>query len=413
VRCDPTGDSMSAKDSPLTGYADRMALKLAVALLLAVPALGAAATPADLSGDPLVRAGWLATQATYDLQVDVTFDGVEVAGKRSAGGSLRSAGVAFGVAKGGLLATAAHLAAPSAEQVAAEHYLRARSDVSPVGAADWARSNRARAVGVRVTLRVSRVLPDGQRLGRVRAELAGPSAVDVSGDVAILRIDAPEAPALTLAPIQQRNGRALVVGISRTNRPDTRTPTYETGDLGAIRVESDYVDLVGIDAPIRAGDSGAPVVNRRGQVVGLVSQWVSERPGGAIASSARIDAAVREVAAPGPTESSIQFGAAMKRIWGSDFRRARTLLATPSLSTDPLARYELARLDTLERGPRLVETNGRMRRGLIALAIASAIAATWFLVGARRRDPTPFGMLGAAGDSDDEGPDDGMSPSPS
>ena len=384
-----------------------------MAMLLATPVLAFGATPPDLSDDPLIRAGWLATQATYDVEVTTTFDALEVDGRRTAGGSFRSSGAAFGVANGGLLATAAHLVAPSPAKVAVEVYQRAHTSVPPTAAAAWGQRTKAKVIGLKVALTASRVLPDGARTEPATAEVAGKNGIDLTGDIAILRIDAPRAPVLDLAAFRRRDGRGVVVGIARA-LDGTPTPTYATGRLGAFRIASPYVDIVGIEAPVRAGDSGAPVVDRSGRVVGLVSQWVSGRPGGGIAPSDRIDALAREFATPGSNEAATAFRGAMKRLWASDFVHAEAAFQAAALSDDPLARFEQTRLEGLRRSVRFVETDGRLSRALIAFALACAAAACGFLLAARRRSGSgdPLHVASTGGTPDAEGPDDGMSPSP-
>ena len=391
-------------------YAEGVVLRCSILALLAAPALSVGATPPDLSGDPLIRAGWVATQATYNLEVETTFDWIQAGGKRLAGGSIKTSGLAFGVAKGGLLATAAHLAAPSPQQVAVDYYQRVHPGLG--SAADWGKRTRARAVGLSVTRRAARVLPDGDVRESVPAELPSSAAVDPTGDVAIVQIGDPDAPALDLAAIRRASGRVVVVGLTR-NGALSRTPSYAIGNLGAVRITSDYADLVGIDAAVHAGDSGGPVLDGNGLVIGLVSQWVSSRPGGGIASSKRIDDLVRRIAAPGSNESAKTFRAAMGRLWVSDFAEAEKLLTKPSLTGDPLARFELGRIEGLRHGSRHVASDRRLSRGLIAFSIASIVAAMGFLLAARRRDPpaAPKYALGSGTGREPGEPDDGMSSS--
>jgi serine protease Do len=117
------------------------------------------------------------------------------------------------------------------------------------------------------------------RLGsgqRFEAELLGK---DVPGDLAVLRLQnksGKKIPHLELGdPDQLRLGdRVLAIGNPVGKGFMDLEPSFSTGVISGLDLlfRGGYPDAVVTDAPVNPGNSGGPLVNMRGQVVGIVGQ---------------------------------------------------------------------------------------------------------------------------------------------
>ncbi len=106
------------------------------------------------------------------------------------------------------------------------------------------------------------VLPNGNRTSAtIRAR-------DVDGDVALLGI-----PAVNLRPASIASSQTLRAGdeIAAIGAPLGLDRTVTKGVVSAIRVLPDGMRLIQTDAAINPGNSGGPVINMRGEVVGVSS----------------------------------------------------------------------------------------------------------------------------------------------
>ncbi len=122
--------------------------------------------------------------------------------------------------------------------------------------------------------KVTVVLPDGREF---KGEIKGQ---DVRSDLAIVKINAKELPVAVLGDSDNLKIGQWVVAIGNPlgmamQNPE---PTVTTGVISALhrtlgktlgRGERDYSDLIQTDAAINPGNSGGPLVNLKGEVVGI------------------------------------------------------------------------------------------------------------------------------------------------
>ena len=110
---------------------------------------------------------------------------------------------------------------------------------------------------------------------RVAAEIVG---WDLFDDIALLRVDPSRHP---LAPVPLGDSSAVVVGepVAAIGSPFGAENSLATGVVSAIRrtipaLTSDFslVDAIQIDAPINRGNSGGPLFDARGRVIGINAQ---------------------------------------------------------------------------------------------------------------------------------------------
>lgn len=102
----------------------------------------------------------------------------------------------------------------------------------------------------------------------------GVVAVDGEGDLAILQVDVPPGSAVPL-PIERnapQEGESIVV----VGNPFGLEGSVSNGIVSAVRVIPGYGKIIQITAPISPGSSGSPVVNMRGQVVGVATLQAAE-----------------------------------------------------------------------------------------------------------------------------------------
>jgi S1-C subfamily serine protease len=114
---------------------------------------------------------------------------------------------------------------------------------------------------------------------RVRAEIVG---WDVFDDVGVLRVDPDEH---ELAPVPLGDSSAVVVGepVAAIGSPFGQASSLAVGVVSAVgrsvsSLTSAYhvVDVIQTDAPINRGNSGGPLFDARGRVIGINAQIRSE-----------------------------------------------------------------------------------------------------------------------------------------
>jgi tetratricopeptide (TPR) repeat protein len=102
----------------------------------------------------------------------------------------------------------------------------------------------------------------------------GVLAVDGEGDLAVLQVDVPQGLAIPL-PIEKhvpQEGESIVV----IGNPYGLEGSVTNGIVSAVREISGYGKIIQITAPISPGSSGSPVVNMRGQVIGVATLQAAE-----------------------------------------------------------------------------------------------------------------------------------------
>lgn len=102
----------------------------------------------------------------------------------------------------------------------------------------------------------------------------GVLAVDGEGDLALLQIDVPQnsvAP-LPLVQVAPQEGESIVV----VGNPFGLEGSVSNGIVSAVREIPGYGKIIQITAPISPGSSGSPVVNMRGQVIGVATLQAAE-----------------------------------------------------------------------------------------------------------------------------------------
>ena len=101
----------------------------------------------------------------------------------------------------------------------------------------------------------------------------GVLAVDDEGDLALLKVDTPPGTArpLTLERTSPQEGESVVV----IGNPFGLEGSVTNGIVSAVRDIPTYGRIIQITAPISPGSSGSPVVNMRGQVLGVATLQIS------------------------------------------------------------------------------------------------------------------------------------------
>ncbi len=101
----------------------------------------------------------------------------------------------------------------------------------------------------------------------------GVVAIDGEGDLAILQIDVPYDLAIPLQITQEipQEGESLVV----IGNPFGLEGSVSNGIVSAVREFPGYGRVIQITVPISPGSSGSPVVNMRGQVIGVATLQAS------------------------------------------------------------------------------------------------------------------------------------------
>ncbi len=97
----------------------------------------------------------------------------------------------------------------------------------------------------------------------------GVLAIDGEGDLALLQVDVPKELAVPLQILQTAplEGESIVV----IGNPYGLEGSVSNGIVSAVREISGYGKIIQITAPISPGSSGSPVINMRGQVIGVAT----------------------------------------------------------------------------------------------------------------------------------------------
>ncbi|MCY7376442.1 MAG: tetratricopeptide repeat protein [Pyrinomonadaceae bacterium] len=117
--------------------------------------------------------------------------------------------------------------------------------------------------------RVEIHLIDGKRF-----PAKGVLAIDGEGDLALLQVDVPpnSVAALPLVQTAPQEGESVVV----IGNPFGLEGSVSNGIVSAVREIPGYGKIIQITAPISSGSSGSPVVNMRGQVIGVATLQAAE-----------------------------------------------------------------------------------------------------------------------------------------
>ena len=104
-------------------------------------------------------------------------------------------------------------------------------------------------------------------------QVKGVLAVDAEGDVALLKVDAPAhlVRPLSLERTSPQEGESIVV----IGNPFGLEGSVTNGIVSAVRDIPTFGRIIQITAPISPGSSGSPVVNMRGQVIGVATLQIT------------------------------------------------------------------------------------------------------------------------------------------
>ncbi len=102
----------------------------------------------------------------------------------------------------------------------------------------------------------------------------GVLAIDGEGDLALLQVELPPGSAapLPLVSTAPQEGESIVV----VGNPFGLEGSVSNGIVSAVREIPGYGKIIQITAPISPGSSGSPVVNMRGQVIGVATLQAAE-----------------------------------------------------------------------------------------------------------------------------------------
>jgi tetratricopeptide (TPR) repeat protein len=102
----------------------------------------------------------------------------------------------------------------------------------------------------------------------------GVVAVDGEGDIAVLQVDVPPGSAqpLTVGRTSPQEGESIVV----IGNPLGLEGSVSNGIVSAVRDIPNFGRIIQITAPISSGSSGSPVINMRGQVVGVATLQLTD-----------------------------------------------------------------------------------------------------------------------------------------
>jgi S1-C subfamily serine protease len=368
-------------------------MRRAVIALLAASAAAtpAAAAPIELTGDALDRGSLLAQPSVYRVEASFRLRGATTATGRPVplprrARTVRIAGVAFGVAPGGYLVTAAHVVRPDGATLAARAAEQAAPPRGRDGAGGPAAGTELRPVGTPLALLGVRQHAPGEEGSRAwRARVV---AVDPVRDLALLKIPAPAAPSLLIA------GTVPAAGL--------RLATFRTDADGRVAVvhgragDTQLFSRLGregtrLRADLRPGDSGTPAVDALGRVRGVLVARLPDAGAGVLEpvwSVRRLlgEAGVRNLEGP----AAGRFRRAMDALWRLDPAAARRgLLATlAAYRNHALAERELETVRRIASADFRIAGPSRTRGALLAGgATAAAVAAACGLALLRRPRP--------------------------
>jgi tetratricopeptide (TPR) repeat protein len=102
----------------------------------------------------------------------------------------------------------------------------------------------------------------------------GVLAVDGEGDIALLQVDIPPGVAspLTVVRTSPQEGESIVV----IGNPLGLEGSISNGIVSAVRDIANFGRIIQITAPISPGSSGSPVINMRGEVVGVATLQLAD-----------------------------------------------------------------------------------------------------------------------------------------
>jgi S1-C subfamily serine protease len=112
----------------------------------------------------------------------------------------------------------------------------------------------------------------GKAVGAFRAR--GVVAMDRDLDFAALKIAGDELPVL---PLGNSNQVRLGEGVVAIGNPKGLTGTISAGLISQVREEGEF-PLLQTSAPIYPGNSGGPLINKRGEVIGVITARVADGP---------------------------------------------------------------------------------------------------------------------------------------
>jgi Trypsin-like peptidase domain len=374
----------------------RIAIAAAALALLGIAAGAAAAPPDDLSEDPFDRAALLALPSLYRVDVIVRVDALRTRDGRRvplppAAREIGERGTAFAAAPGGWLVTARHVAAPDDDEVARLAYQaklavagRAHGDAV---AEEWVRDNGATPVGARVTRLIARQADAGQGSAGSRFYPAMPVVRSGRADLALLRIDAPGAPALALDESASIGTPVASLGFgtggafAEPARGDLE-PAVRRGELavtGTLEEETPRErNAILTTIPLQSGDSGGPIVDADGDVRGVAV--IRTRDGGIAERATEVRQLLEsEGLTPAPGRSAELFRSGMTAFWGLDLAAAerRLTAAARAFPEHTLALREARRARELAAAD-FALAGERRRQGFLlalgALAVAAALA---------------------------------------
>ena len=239
--------------------------------------------------EALLRAIPAVAIVAVEIAADVTVDcggGRKVTVPAS---PLRETGTGWFIASSGWLVTTARSLSTAQEPTpAVEASLRDRGVAAACG--DGA---AARSAQTKIAPTISVMLPSGRRLpARVVKYSAPPAGGAMSGrDLALLRVDARDLP---MVPLGDSTGvktgdRVHVIGfpavvmthelLQSSARVDA---TVTSGAISGFLEDVNGQPVMQTDASAAGGDNGGPVVNDRGEVVGVLTFGSSNRDGSAV-----------------------------------------------------------------------------------------------------------------------------------
>ena len=372
------------------------ALALTALALLGAAAGAAGAPPDDLSDDPLDRGVLLALPSLYRVEATMHVQALRTRDGRRVpippqGREIRERGSAFAVSPGGWLVTARHVVAPDGEALARLAYqntlAHAQQPHSDAVAARWVRQTGARPVGARLVRLVVRQADAGE--GAVGSRTYMPTRLVPSdrADLALLRIRAPGAPALTLDESASIGTPVVSLGFGTGGAfaEPARGPLEPAVRRGAIArtglLESNPAEqrqAILVTIPLEPGDSGGPVIDAAGNARGVA---VIRTEDGGIAERATEVRQLLERAGvePGAGRSAQLFRGAMASFWDLDMAAAQRGLAAAerAFPDHTLAAREGRRARELAAAD--FDLAGERRRqgfllALGALAVAAAVA---------------------------------------
>ena len=142
-------------------------------------------------------------------------------------------------------------------------------------------------------------------------EVVSIHATDKSQDLAILKIDAHKLPALPLGNSQSLSAGEPLIAIGN---PEGLKHSAVTG-VSAVRQNFNGMDMIQLAMPIERGNSGGPVLNLQGEVVGLVTLKSLEQDNIGFAVAAERLVPLLEKPNPVAMSKWITIGAINARLW--------------------------------------------------------------------------------------------------